>query len=56
MYELDKIVANALKFNLILFVENRHEIYTGPFFPFRHMLQCDSCPMLMGKMAYCISK
>ena len=45
--ELDKIVANASKF--YLFAENRHEIYTGPkFCPFRHMLQCDSCPMLMG--------
>ena len=32
MCELDKIVANALKFKLILFPENRHEIYTGPNF------------------------
>ena len=30
MCELDRIVANASKFNLIKFAENRHEIYTGP--------------------------
>ena len=30
--ELDKIVANASKFYLIYFAENRHEIYTGPNF------------------------
>ena len=32
MCELDKIVANASKFNSIEFAENRHEIYTGPNF------------------------
>ena len=32
MCELDTIVANASKFNLIQFAENRHEIYTGPKF------------------------
>ena len=32
MCELDKIVANASKFNLIQFAENRHVIYTGPNF------------------------
>ena len=32
MCELDKIVANASKFNLIYFAENRHEIYMGPNF------------------------
>ena len=32
MCELDKIVANASKFNLIQFAENRHEIDTGPHF------------------------
>ena len=32
MCELDKIVANASKFYLIKFAENRHENYTGPNF------------------------
>ena len=32
MCDLDKIVANASKFNLILVAENRHEIYTGQNF------------------------
>ena len=32
MCELDKIVANASKFNLIEFAEKHHEIYTGSNF------------------------
>ena len=32
MCELDNIVANASKFNLIYFAENCHEIYMGPNF------------------------
>ena len=55
MSELDKIDANASKFNLILVAKHRHEIYTGlNFVPFDNRLQCGSCPRLMGKMAYCI--
>ena len=34
MCELDKIIANASKFNLILLAENRHDIYTGQILSF----------------------